>query len=115
MDGSRRWLKEDWESVSRTLKGLQRPYLKHQIADRSQSVCEVTIYSQLLSWAYSYLSVSFLRNGYFANIRRDFEARFRHQYPWAYKKFSCRRATVLFLRLTFSFHQMAPCLRFPTS
>lgn len=42
-DRTQRWLK-DREGVSNTLRGLQLPYLKHQTTDRSQYVCEVTIY-----------------------------------------------------------------------
>lgn len=46
--------------------------------DRSHYVCEVT---KRLSQAHSYLSVRFLGNGYFANIRIDFQARFKHHQP----------------------------------
>lgn len=53
--------------------GLQEP-----ATERSHYVCEVT---KRLSQAHSNLSVSFLGNGYFANIRIDFQARFKHHQP----------------------------------
>lgn len=43
-DRTQWWLEEDGEGVSSTLRGLQLPYLKHQTTDRSQYVCQVTIY-----------------------------------------------------------------------